>query len=93
MTGPLLALDLGNSRLKACLFSAGGGAPSAVLEPDEDLVGWLRSLEAPAAVGLASVADAVSDFCADSSADAWADVGADRGAHIGANACADTRAS
>ena len=57
MTAPLLALDLGNSSLKACLFSAGGGAPSAVLEPGADLVDWLRSLEPPSAVGLSSVAD------------------------------------
>lgn len=57
MTGPLLALDLGNSRLKACLFPEGGGAPSAVLGSQADLEGWLTTLPRPEAAALSSVAD------------------------------------
>ena len=57
MTGPLLALDLGNSRLKACLFPQGGGAPSAVLGGEGDLEGWLTTLPRPGAAALSSVAD------------------------------------
>lgn len=57
MSTPLLALDLGNSSLKACLFSAEGGAPFDVFESGSDLDGWLRSITPPQAVGLASVAD------------------------------------
>lgn len=54
----LLALDLGNSRLKACLLPTWSGAPSAVLGERSELDAWLDGFPPPAAVVLGSVADA-----------------------------------
>ncbi len=57
MTQPLLALDLGNSRLKACLLPDWDGAPSVFLEGHSELDEWLGQPSVlPRAVGLASVA-------------------------------------
>lgn len=44
MTEPVLALDLGNSHLKACLFAEATGAPSRVLEREASFASWCAEL-------------------------------------------------
>ena len=57
MSAPLLALDLGNSRLKACLFAAVTEAPIAILGVGEPLEEWLAGLPRPRMIALSAVAD------------------------------------